>query len=153
MKEYLMQFDRLLPLAVEWAKKQEEIILGNGQYLNEDLCTIATKIGVVHIEKVRTLLVSEIPLPEDLILREACNQTQIISPSTIGLTLNYGIFIRTDCALDRKLYIHELVHVTQYEKLGGILQFLKQYLYEIVTIGYSQAPMEQEAIRIAELYS
>ncbi len=153
MREYLAQFNKLLPLAAEWAEKQEEIILENGQPLNKDLSAIATKIGVAHVEKIRTLLVPKIPLPDDPILKEACQETQLISPRTIGLTLNYGIFIRADCAPDTRLYIHELAHVVQYEKLGGILQFLKQYLYEVVTIGYPQAPMEQEAIRIADLYS
>lgn len=153
MKGFLAQFDKLLPLAVEWANKQEKIILGNGQSLNKDLSVIATKIGIVHVEKIRIILVPAIPLPDDPILKEACQQTQLISPRTVGLTLNYGIFIRTDCASDRKLYIHELAHVAQYEKLGGILQFLKQYLYEVVTIGYPQAPLEQEAIKTADLYS
>jgi len=153
MNEYLEQFNQLLPLAVEWAEKQEDIILGQGIPLNKDLGTIAAKIGVVHVEKVRTLLVSKIPLPDNPILKEACQRTQLISPWTVGLTLNHGIFIRGDCASNRKLYFHELAHVFQYEKLGGILQFLKQYLYECITIGYPQAPMEQEAIRVASLYS
>jgi hypothetical protein len=41
------------------------------------------------------------------------------------------------------------VHTAQYERLGGIVPFLRKYLFECVTIGYPQAPMEQEAIRVA----
>jgi len=63
--------------------------------------------------------------------------------------LQYGIFIRLDCWRDRALIAHELVHTAQYERLGGILPFLRQYLFECVTIGYPEAPMEQEAIAVA----
>ena len=46
--------------------------------------------------------------------------------------------------------MHELVHTSQYERLGGFEAFLKQYLYECITIGYPAAPLEQEAILMAE---
>jgi len=67
---------------------------------------------------------------------------------TIGLTLRYGIFIRSDCWGERRLVVHELVHTLQYERLGGFMPFLQQYLHECITIGYPAAPMEQEAKRI-----
>jgi hypothetical protein len=85
-------------------------------------------------------------MPEHPLLRAAANDTQLISPNTGGLTLRYGIFICADCWGDRRLVFHELVHVWQYEKLGGFQPFLQQYLHECVTIGYPAAPMEQEAI-------
>ena len=44
---------------------------------------------------------------------------------------------------------HELAHTEQYERLGGIEPFLRQYLSECLTIGYPAAPMEQEAIAAA----
>jgi hypothetical protein len=61
---------------------------------------------------------------------------------TIGLTLRYGIFIRADCWGERRLVVHELVHTLQYERLGGFMPFLQQYLHECITIGYPAAPME-----------
>jgi hypothetical protein len=48
------------------------------------------------------------------------------------------------------LIVHELVHTSQYEKLGGFLPFLRKYLLQLINIGYPDAPMEQEAIKIAE---
>ena len=45
--------------------------------------------------------------------------------------------------------MHELVHTSQYERLGGFMPFLQQYLNEYITIGYPEAPMEQEAITTA----
>jgi hypothetical protein len=47
------------------------------------------------------------------------------------------------------LIAHELVHAAQYERLGGILPFLRQYLVECLTIGYANAPMELEAAEMA----
>jgi hypothetical protein len=43
-----------------------------------------------------------------------------------------------------------LVHVRQYEQLGGFAPFLRQYLWECVTVGYLHAPMEREAQLMAE---
>ena len=76
------------------------------------------------------------------------DQEGLISPLTIGLTLRYGIYIRADHWGDRRLVMHELAHTAQYERLGGFEGFLRQYLGECLTIGYPEAPLEQEARRI-----
>ena len=47
------------------------------------------------------------------------------------------------------IIVHELVHTMQCERLGGLYAFLKQCLWECIEIGYPQARMEQEAVRIA----
>jgi hypothetical protein len=48
--------------------------------------------------------------------------------------------------------VHELGHTLQYERLGGFEAFLRQYLFECITIGYPAAPMEQEVVhRTAEI--
>jgi len=80
-------------------------------------------------------------------LTTAANAVNLISTHTAGLTLRHGIFIRVDCWGDRRLVFHELVHTMQYERMGGIQSFLRQYLFECLTIGYPAAPMEQEAIQ------
>jgi hypothetical protein len=140
------QFKSLLPLACVWAAEQERVILRDGVGLTRAQTADAAKIGVAHPEGVRLLSVVRVPLPEHPALRVAAEATQLISPQTGGLTLRYGIFIRADCWSDRRLVFHELVHTLQYERLGGFQQFLHQYLYECITIGYPAAPMEQEAV-------
>ena len=40
------------------------------------------------------------------------------------MTLRYGIFIQTDHWGDRRLLLHELAHVAQYERFGGFRRFL-----------------------------
>jgi hypothetical protein len=140
------QFKMLLPLACAWAEEQEGIILRDGVPLSSTQLADAKTIGVVHPERVRLLRVLRIPMPVHPALQAAADAIKLISPDTDGLTLRYGIFIRSDCWDARPLVFHELVHTLQYERLGGFQQFLQQYLYECITIGYPAAPMEQEAV-------
>jgi hypothetical protein len=140
------EFKVLLPLACAWAMEQESIILRDGVPLSTAQATDAKCIDIAHPEKVRLLKVARIPIPDNPALRDAVNAIQLISPRIAGLTLRYGIFIRADCWDDRRLVFHELVHTLQYERLGGFQGFLRQYLYECITVGYPAAPMEQEAV-------
>ena len=143
------QFKMLLPVACEWAEEQESIILRYGVRLSPAQIADAVKIGVAHPEKVRLLKVTRIPTPDRRDLCTAADATQLIYPFTRGLTFRYGIFILAHCWNDRQLVCHELVHTAQYERLGGLQQFLQQYLHECITIGYPAAPMQQEAVTVA----
>jgi len=143
------QFTTLLPLAVEWAAEQEQWILREGVPLSQQELADAQAAGVQEPQCVRLLKVESIPSPAHPILRAACEATNIVPSAPRGLTVRYGIFLRADCWRDRTIIAHELVHTAQYERLGGILPFLSQYLQQCATIGYSQAPMEGEAIEIA----
>jgi hypothetical protein len=44
---------------------------------------------------------------------------------------------------------HELAHVVQYERFGGIAPFLRAYFRECLDPGYPLGPLEQEAAREA----
>lgn len=140
------QFETLLPLAAEWAAEQEQRILRNGVPLSENEIIDARIAGVREPGRVRLLKVDPIPSPSHPMLKAACDATNFVPAGPRGLTLRYGIFVRSDCWRDRALIAHELVHTAQYERLGGILPFLREYLLECATIGYSEAPMEQEAL-------
>ena len=140
------QFEALLPLACQWAAAQEQRILAQGEPLSDLELADARRIGVAAPERVRLLYVPEIPIPEHPALRAAAEETQLISPLTGGLTLRYGIFIRSDCRFHRAMVVHEFGHTVQYERFGGFEPFLRQYLFECLTVGYPEAPMEQEVI-------
>jgi hypothetical protein len=140
------QFKILLPAACAWAEEQESIITRYGVPLSPVQVADAATIGVAHPDKVRLLKVTRIPTPDRRDLCTAAEAMHLISPLSGGLTVRYGIFIRADCWEDRRLVFHELVHTAQYERLGGLQPFLKQYLYECITIGYPAAPLEQEAV-------
>lgn len=138
----------LLPLALEWAEEQEEEILEKGAGLSDPQMEDARLIGVRHPEKVRILEVPCIPLPEDPQLAAAAAEIGLITERTEGMTLGYGIFIRARCRHRRRVIVHELVHAAQYERLGGLLPFLEQYLSECVTRGYPNGPLEREAMLV-----
>lgn len=142
------QFAEIFPLAVVWIEQQENHILQNGVQLTPAQVSDAQLVSIVNPRKVRLLKVNQVPLPDEPSLRTAAQMIGLITANTIGLTLRYGVFVRRDFWNDRKIVVHELVHVAQYERLGGISQFLQKYLQECITIGYPQAPMEQEAITI-----
>jgi hypothetical protein len=144
------KFEMLLPLAANWARKQEQRMLRAGVPLSAEELVDAKAIGVREPQRIRLLQLDRVPMPGHPMLKAAASAIQFLTPATCGLTLRYGIFVRSDCWRDRSLIAHELVHVMQYERLGGMLPFLRQYLFECVTIGYPEAPLEQEAIRISK---
>jgi hypothetical protein len=134
-----------LPLAVRWVSQQEQKILRTGVALDESQLTDARLMGVAHPERVRLLRVDQVPLPANRLLRWAAQRTRLLSSDTAGMALRYGIFIRSDCWQTRRLIAHECVHTAQYERLGGIGQFLGRYLRECLEVGYPSGPLEQEA--------
>lgn len=142
------QITHLLPLACTWALEQEQLILETGTSLTENEMADARKIGVAFPEKIRLLRVVAIPQPENSDLRAAVQLLDFLTPSTIGLSLRYGIFIQQDNWRRRNLVVHEMVHTLQYERLGGFEPFLKQYLEECMTVGYLFSPLELEARRV-----
>jgi hypothetical protein len=142
----LAQFEMLLPLAAAWATEEEQKILRDGVSLSEKEVGDARAIGAQSPDRVRLLQIETIPRPSQPQLRAACDAIDFLTPATRGLTLGYGIFIRSDCWGDRLLVMHELAHVAQYERLGGILPFLRKYLFECLTTGYASAPLERRLL-------
>jgi hypothetical protein len=105
---------------------------------------LARAIGILHPERIRLRSVPQIP-PSNQLLRSVAQKLGVVSGQTIGMALRYGIFIREEHWGDRRLLVHELTHVAQYERLGGFRGFLKQYLEECVNPGYPLGDLEQEA--------
>lgn len=145
----LAQFEKVIPLAARWAEALEARILHEGVPLSEGERADARALGVRQPERVRLLCLASVPTPDDVTLRTAAAAVQFLTPATRGLALRYGIFVRADCWRERGLIAHELAHTEQYERLGGIEPFLRQYLGECLTLGYPAAPLEQEAIAAA----
>lgn len=140
------EFETLLPLAQAWAAEQERVILESGVALTDSQLADAWSVGVLQPERVRLLQVAQIPTPADPKLAAAVAAAGFVSPVTAGLALRYGIFIRDNCWGQRHVLVHLLVHVMQYERLGGFNGFLRAYLFEcFVPPGYPNGPMEREA--------
>ena len=124
------EFDRLAPLAAQWAKSQEKYILQHGVPLTADQMADARRAGVKDIARVRVLVVNRIPLPDDRELAEAARHAQIITDASRGVTIGHGIIIRADSWRDRELLLHQLVHVAQCERSGGLEKFVNEYLLD-----------------------
>lgn len=121
-------FDRLMPLAAQWAKRQEAYILKHGVPLTADQTADARRAGVSEPERVRVLVVDRIPLPDDKELAQAARGAQIITDSSRGVAIGCGIMIRADSWRNRELLLHQLIHVAQCERSGGLDKFVIEYL-------------------------
>jgi hypothetical protein len=136
----------LVPVACAWAAGHEAVILRRGVALSPAQRDDAAKVGVVQPLKVRLLSVDVIP-PTQRLLRAIGTKFGWVSSRTIGMTLRYGIFIQARYWGDRRLLVHELAHVAQYERFGGFRRFLYQYLQECMDPGYPFGSLELEAQR------
>jgi hypothetical protein len=142
-----------IPLATQWAEEQEVLILKKGKALTSKQKLDAKAAGVAHPERIRVKVVREINPPDGLLLGLANRFSESLGPDTAGLTLGYGIFIRKDCEnyrANRDLYVHEFVHVGQYERYGSIQAFFEDYLKECVDPGYPNGKLERQADRRAK---
>ena len=143
-------FDRLLPMACEWAKAQEAFILSRGTALDGRYSGDAHRIGVRNVAQVRVLVVDRMPMPEDETLATAALHTQIITEACRGVAIGHGIIIRADAWGNRELLLHQLVHVAQCERSGGLEPFVRQYLRDRRQCGeFRIGALEQEARRVA----
>jgi hypothetical protein len=143
-------FQHLLPLAYQWAKAQEEFILARGASLGPAQIADARLVGVQDYSRVRVLVVDRIPLPDHKELAEAAARTDIITGASCGVAIGHGIIIRADRWGDRELILHQLVHVAQCERSGGLESFVEQYLSDRHTCAtFTIGSFEDEARRIA----
>lgn len=106
----------------------------------------ARKVGVLGPERIRVLVVENIPIPEEPLLVQAAQSTGLLGPNTWGLTLGHSIFLLKG-KVTLRLLSHEFRHVFQYELFGSIDEFLPTYLHQVATLGYRDAPLEADARR------
>lgn len=144
----LDNYESLLPRAVDWCREQENLILETGVPLDLWEKRVARRLGILMPDKVRLLVVPQIPLPADADLCACAASAGLVAADSVGMGLRHGIFLREDFWRDRAVVAHELVHTAQCERLGWEL-FLRQYLGECFQMGYHNAPLEQEAVRLA----
>ncbi len=141
----------VMPMACAWVARQERRIIRHGIRLNVTQTDDARRAGVLHPDRVRLQIVDEIPVGMPATLRAIGRRLDLVPPGTIGMSLRYGILIRSDAWNDRRILVHELVHTAQYERLGGIWPFLHQYLDECLSGGYANAPLEDEACGVSRV--
>ena len=144
------QLERLAPLAFQWANAQEAFILKHGAPLSSQQIADAERVGVKDPVRIRVLVVDRISLPDDHELAEAARRTQIITEASRAVTIGHGIILRANCWQDRELILHQLVHIAQCERSGGLESFVEQYLTDRTTCpDFSIGSLESEARGLA----
>ena len=143
-------FEDLLPLAYQWVKAQEEFICARGAPLSPQHMADARLAGVRDCERIRVLVVDRIPLPEDGELAEAARRARIITQDTRCVGFGHAIIIRADSWGNRELLLHNLVHIAQCERSGGLEPWIRQYLGDRQTCAqFTIGSFEEEARGIA----
>ena len=143
-------FEQLLPLAFQWARNIENFVLQHGSPLRRRQVADARQVGVKEISRVRVLAVDRMPLPEEPELAEAARRTQIITDFCRAIAIGHAVVVRANAWGDRELFLHQLVHVAQCERSGGLEQWVRQYLVDRINCpNFTIGALEQEARRIA----
>lgn len=144
------KFEHLLPLAVKWAKAQEEFVLKHGNPLSARYMADAQLAGVQKPARVRVLAVDRISLPDHPQLAEASKRIGIITEDTRCMGFGYALIIRVDAWNDRELILHNLVHIAQCERSGGLAHWCREYLGDRMSCPkFTIGLLEEEARRFA----
>jgi len=139
----------LLVCALVWVRRRQALVLRDGIPLTRIQAELALALGVASCERVRVVTAAIVPIPLPRWARGMAQRAGWVSPHIVGMTLGHGIVLREDYCDDMGLLAHELAHVSQYERLGGVAGFLRHYLRECVWPGYPHGALELEA-RAAE---
>ena len=139
------QLPALAPRAVAWAEGLAAKASASGTAMSSPLLGIARHAGVRAPEKIRIVVLDEIPLPDDPTLKGAALSVGLSQGDAAGMTLGYAVFLRRGYEKDLRVMSHEFRHVAQYEACGGIRAFLMVHLADLVAFGYEDSPFEVDA--------
>lgn len=136
--------ENLLPRVLEWYTRVETELLPQGRLLSETEMKIARQLGVIRPESVRIIVLEIFPMPEDRVLRAEAERYGLGSAAEGARAIGYVIMLKPRYAKSSMIIAHELVHVSQHDRLGRAA-FLRRYITEMEMLGYSRSPLEIEA--------
>ncbi|MEE2002153.1 hypothetical protein QWY20_11885 [Alkalimonas sp. MEB108] len=133
-----------------WLHEVNDSIYENGKPLTKELQQVAAELGITRPDKIRILIVDEIPTPMALpkLYREG-KQRKLWGPDIKGNAqiFGYSIAVTQEVFDDMGKMAHELMHVRQVERFGSLEKFVVEYLRQIEHYGYFDAPLEVEAFQ------
>lgn len=138
------KYDKLFSRALDWYNQTETQLLPQGRPLSATEMELARKLGVTRPERVRIVVLDEFPMPADPELRAEASGYGLGSSFEGGRTMGYAIMLKPRYADDPVVVSHELVHVSQHDRMGREA-FLLRYLLEMEIVGYARSPLELEA--------
>ncbi|MCW1915786.1 hypothetical protein OJ996_19525 [Luteolibacter sp. GHJ8] len=130
------------PATARWAQGQERKILAEGVPLTAEALEFARTMEIQDPEGIRVLTVNPVPMPVPQPVVNLARKCGLPVMNPAGMTLGRGIYILPG---HEWVIPHELVHVAQYQRLGGIEPFMRLYIRECLVHGYFEAPLEIEA--------
>ena len=133
------------PFAWWWLRYNEKIALRLGRELNDEELAWAEQLQMLHPEKIRVLHVTRIPSPVPQFIENFIQKRGFPVGNAAGMCMRYGIYVVEKYSHSKSLLAHEMVHTHQFERLGGMWYFLREYLYQTMLLGYINAPLEHEA--------
>jgi hypothetical protein len=145
-------FDYLWNATTAWAESHSARIIAQGRPLTSAELSQARNVGVAAPERIRVLLVPEVPFPDSPEIHAIANQAGMHPESTGGMTLGHGIYLREDQVACPGIWLHEFRHVAQYECFGSVKTFMFFYLKELLHFRYGPGPLETDA-RAAEAHA
>lgn len=143
-KELQEKVDRFFPAALSWFSETEAALHPLGRTLTDRERAKATELGVRRPEDVRILVLKKFPVPSDPELKKEAQHFGLGSFFEGGRTMGHVIMLKPRLAENWPVIVHELVHVSQFDKVGREA-FLRRYITEYEMLGYARAPMELEA--------
>src|SRR5205807_8627726 len=106
--------------------------------------------GVKDSARIRVLVVDRIPVPENPRLAQEARRAGIITEDTRCMGFGHALIVRGDAWNDRELVLHNLVHIAQCERSGGLEQWVHRYLSDRANCpNFTVGSLENEARRIA----
>lgn len=131
-----------------WALHHESLILDAGRALTERELEWARTLGIQKPAQVRIHVVDRVPVPfwNRWVPTRWIEKYALKVGDIAGMTLGYGIYVR-EGEESPLLVAHELVHVQQYERLGGFQGFMAAYLLDCFHHGYQRSHLEAEAVQ------
>lgn len=144
----------VLPPYIAWAEATETEGLRIGEPLSEGQLQLAREIGIKSPEKIRLVVVDQVPFPyENLLLKTVGEAVGFIGEGIINnaQVFGYAIYVRKGYQLTTPKLAHELVHVLQIERTS-LQQVITQHFSDLVTYGYDNSPLEVEAFQANEKY-
>jgi hypothetical protein len=139
------QLPVMTPRVIDWAEKLAARSLQEGTPLEARFAELARRSGVRNPGRIRLVVVEQIPLPEEPMLKVAAGSVGLAQSSAAGMTLGYAVIVHKGYERDLRLLSHEFRHVAQYEAAGGIRAFLAVHLPQLVEFGYEDSPYEVDA--------
>ena len=143
--------DDFLQRMITYSENIERRVLAEGRPLTAAETELARRAQVQDVDRVRILVLERVPLPRDATLRRYLEEIGFLQlmQRARGTTKGYGIIL-TPGAVSRPINLaHELIHVAQYERLGGIAAGMAYHLPDLAENGYRRSELEDEAFRLA----